>query len=590
MFAMRKNDIFIIIFIIVSTCSVYAQVLNYDFINYDDDEYITENEFVKKGITEESVVRALTEFHSANWHPLTWLSHMIDCQLFGLNAGRHHLINLIFHVFNSVLLYVVFRMMTGKIWQSGFVAALFALHPLHVESVAWISERKDMLSTFFMMLTLLSYFWYTRKRKMIYFYFVILFYLCGLMSKSMLVTLPFVLLLLDLWPLKRFHFQSTNFSLTDFFIPKRLLIEKIPLFILSALSCLITIFAQRSEEAIVSLAQIPLLERIANAFVSYSAYIYKTIYPVNLSVLYPYNGMPPLLEIVGSVFLIIFISFISIRTMRSRPYLIVGWLWFLGTLVPVIGFIQAGSQSMADRYTYIPLIGLFLIISWGVSGLFSDWRYKKIFFSLSSSIVLIIFSLMTSRQAAYWENGLTISQRAIRVTSDNWLMENNLANMLVARGEFKKGISHYFASLLIKPDNDLAYNNLKRVLSNMANNQSVAETMESAVTKKLDVPVVYFIAGKMFRDEDNIERAIAYFEKTIQLDKQFVAAYYELSPLYVLNNELEKSLIILNQLVRLDPDSPIPYSRIFRIYQMMGNEALSLKWYQIAEDKGYQIR
>jgi len=437
---MRKNDIFIIIFIFLSTYFVYVQVLDYDFINYDDDVYIIENEFVKKGITGESVVWALTEFHSANWHPLTWISHMIDCQLFGLNAGQHHLISLIFHVFNSVLLYVVFRKMTGTTWQSGFVAALFALHPLHVESVAWISERKDMLSTFCMMLTLLCYFSYTRKRNIFYFYFVIIFYLFGLMSKSMLVTLPFVLLLLDFWPLKRFHFQSTNFSLGDFFTHKHLSIEKIPLFLLSALSCLITIYAQRSSEAIQSLDQLPLLQRIANAFVSYIAYIYKMIYPVNLSALYPYRGMPLLLEIAGSVFLIIFITFISIRAMTSRPYIIVGWLWFLGTLVPVIGFVQVGGQSMADRYTYIPLIGLFLIISWGVSGLFSDWRYKKTFFSSCSFIVLIILSLMTWRQVSYWENGLTISKRAISVTSDNWMMENNLTNMLVTRGELKKGI------------------------------------------------------------------------------------------------------------------------------------------------------
>jgi len=247
--------------------------------------------------------------------------------------------------------------------------------------------------------------------------------------------------------------------------------------------------------------------------------------------------MPLFLEIAGSVFLIIFISVISIRTMKSCPYLIVGWLWYLGTLVPVIGFVQVGTQSMADRYTYIPLIGLFLIISWGIAGLFSDWRYKKILLSLSSAIVLIIFFLITRQQVTYWEDGLTISKRATSVTSDNWLMENNLANMLVTRGEFKKGISHYFASLLIKPDNDLAYNNLKKVLSKIANNQSVAETMESAVSNRLENPVFYFITGKMFRDEDNIEKAIAYFKKAIQLDKQFAVAFYELSALYALDNK-----------------------------------------------------
>ena len=529
----------IIVLIILFTCTVYVQVLDYDFINYDDDIYITGNESVKKGITGESVIWAFTEFHSANWHPLTWISHMIDCQFFGLNAGRHHSINLIFHVLNSVFLYVVLRKMTGATWQSGFVAALFALHPLHVESVAWISERKDMLSTFFMMLTLLCYVSYTRKSKILYFYLLLLFYLLGLMSKPMLVTLPFVLLLLDFWPLKRFHFQSTNFNLANFFTHKHLLIEKIPLFFLSAVSCLVTIFAQRSSEAIQSLDQLPLLQRFANASVSYMSYIYKMIYPVNLSVLYPSRGMPPLWEIAGSVFLILLITIISIKARKSHPYMFIGWLWFLGTLVPVIGIVQVGEQSIADRYTYIPLIGLFLIVSWGASSLFSEWRHKKIFLWSSSIIVLIILSLMTWRQVTYWENGLTVSRRAVKVTSANWLMENNLANMLVARGELKKGISHYFSSLLIKPENDLAYKNLKYVLSLIADNQSVAETMESAVSNKLEEPVFYFITGKMFRDENDIEKAATYFKKTIQLDNQFVAAYRELSALYGLKNDLK---------------------------------------------------
>ena len=528
---MRKNEIFIIIFLILSTCCVYLQVLDYDFINYDDNTYITENEFVKNGITAGSVTWAFTEFHCANWHPLTWISHMIDCQFFGLNAGRHHLTSLIFHVLNTVLLYVVFRKMTGATWQSGFAAALFALHPLHVESVAWISERKDMLSTFFMLLTLWCYFWYARKGKTYHFCFVVIFYFFGLMSKSMLVTLPFVLLLLDLWPLKRFRFQSTDFRLGEFFTHKQLWIEKTPLFLLSALSCLITIFAQGSSEAIQSLDRLPLFQRFANAAVSYVAYIVKMIYPVNLSVLYPHSGMPPLWEIAGSLFVLIFMTVVSIRAIKSHPYFIVGWLWFLGTLVPVIGIVQVGDQSMADRYTYIPLIGLFMIIAWGVADIFSGWRHKKILFFSSSIMVIFILSLMTWRQTAYWENGLTISKRAVSVTSGNWLMENNLANMLVSRGEFKKGISHYIASLFIKPDNDLAYNNLKYVLGLIADNQSVAETMESAIAGRLEKPVLCFIAGKMFRDENNIEKAIAYFEKAIQLDRQFAAAYSELSSL-----------------------------------------------------------
>jgi protein O-mannosyl-transferase len=589
MMKLKKNDILIVAFLLISTFAVYTQVLTYDFVNYDDSEYVTENEIVKKGITVDSFVWSFTHFQTAKWHPLTWISHMLDCQFFGLNAGGHHLTNLIFHLLNSLLLYIIFRKMTGKLWQSGFVAALFALHPLHVESVAWISERKDVLSTFWAMLTILNYYWYTQSKTLFRFCGVILFFAFGLMSKTMLVTLPFVLLLIDYWPLNRFWFQNTLSTYPDNYSSIRsLFLEKTPLFFLSIISSMITLLSQQYGGAIRSFDQIPFLHRVSNAFVSYVNYIYKMIYPINLSILYPHKGMPQWWEIAGSVLLIFFITFFSIRTIKTKPYFIVGWLWFLGTLVPVIGFIQIGIQSMADRYTYLPLTGLFVIFAWGMPDIVSGWRYKKQFLFTSSFCLLFMLLMMTWQQVKYWENGETLSRRAVNVTFDNWLMENNLANMLVRKGEYSKGIAHYIESLRINPEGDMAYQNLMSVLDKITKDQSVAENMESVISLYPKDAALNFITGKMFRDEEKSEQAILYFEKTIKIDQQFIVAYYELSTLYMLNNEPEKSLSILKLLVILQPDSPTPYYRIARIYQITKNDKQATEWFRYAIEKGYE--
>jgi protein O-mannosyl-transferase len=582
-----KKDILICLFLIISTFSIYARVLNYDFINFDDNVYVTENELVKKGITADAIIWSFTHFHAGYWHPLTWISHMMDCQFFGLNAGRHHLINLIFHLINSLLLYIVFKKMTKKSWQSGFVAALFALHPLHVEAVAWISERKEVLCTFFGMLTILNYLWYVRSKNIFGFLGVILFFAFGLMSKPMLVTLPFVLLLLDYWPLKRFWFQHTSSARHGEFFPKtRLFLEKLPLFFLSLISCVITVLSQKHGDAISSLVHIPFFQRLANAVVSYVNYIYKTIYPINLAILYPYNGMPPYWKIAGSVFLIIIISFFSIRTIRSHPYFIVGWLWFLGTLVPVIGLVQAGTQSMADRFTYIPLTGLFIIIAWGAPEILSGWRHKKLFLFTASFCLIFMFSSMSWQQTTYWENGETISRQAVDVTSGNWIMENNLANMLVRKGAYSESIAHYIEAFRIKPEGDTHYKNLIFALHKISTGKSVAERMASVISLYPEEAALYFLVGKMYRDENKVENAIRYFKKTIEIDDHFVPAYYELSILYMLNNEPESSIAILKKLIELQPDSPIPYSEIARTYQFLGNKEKAAEWYRNAAEKG----
>ncbi len=589
MIRINKIDIFVSVFLIVSIFAVYFQLSNYDFVNYDDNEYVTENEFIKKGINTDSITWALTHSHSANWHPLTWISHMVDYALFGLNAGWHHVTNIVFHLFNALLLYAVFRKMTGTIWPCAFIASLFALHPLHVESVAWISERKDVLSTFWGLLTILLYIEYVQKKNIFRFSGVLLFFSFSLMSKSMLVTLPLVLLLLDYWPLQRLQVPNglkcndSNFSTNI-----GLLLEKTPLIFLSFTAGYIVFLHQQQAGAIRSFDQIPLLQRSANVFVVYINYIYKTIYPINLAVLYPYKGMPHWWEIVASFFIIIGISFFAIRKIKSHPYFFVGWSWFLGTLLPVIGIVQVGDQLIADRYTYIPLTGLFIIIAWGMPHILSRWRNKEKFLFLFSILLLMVYMTMSWKQASYWKNGLTLSRRAVSVTSGNYIMENNLANMLAKNGRYWPSIVHYIEALRIKPNDDISYHNMLSVLRASSNDGSLAEKMKSVLSLYPVEASLCFIVGKMYRDENEYAKAIEFFKKTIRIDNRFAPAYYNLSKLYLSNNMPEASITVLKELTKLEPDLPDAYIELAHVYRFMGNDKKASECYQFAINKGHK--
>ena len=356
---------------------VFGQTVRHEFINCDDDQYVYENPQVARGFTAQGIVWAFTHFHSANWHPLTWLSHMLDCQLYGLNhPGGHHLTNVLLHAASAILLFLVLRQMTGDLWPSAFVAALFAIHPLHVESVAWVAERKDVLSGLFFMLTLAAYVGYARRPfSLLRYLLVTVLFALGLMAKPMLVTLPFVLLLLDYWPLGRIGAavpqspQQARLPRQSSLALRRVLLEKLPWLVLTAASCVVTRFAQQT--ALVSTERLPLPSRIANALVSYVAYLGQFFYPVGLAVLYPYpQSTLPIWKIVGALLLLVGISLAVLACRRKCPYLLVGWLWYLGMLVPVIGLVQVGDQSMADRYTYLTQIGLYIALAWGCGACF----------------------------------------------------------------------------------------------------------------------------------------------------------------------------------------------------------------------------
>jgi protein O-mannosyl-transferase len=575
------------LFLVIATLSVYWQVQHFDFVSFDDNEYVYDNFHVKNGITSENLIWAFTAFHSNNWHPLTWLSHMLDCQFYGLNPGLHHLTNLLFHIANSLLLFFIFKQMTGDLWKSGFLAALFALHPLHVESVAWISERKDVLSAFFWLLTLWCYIRYVRRPGLNRYALVLLFFIFGLLSKPMLVTLPFTLFLLDYWPLNRFHYQPLAGNQTKTQII-RLLLEKIPLLTLVPISCLLTFYAQRHGGVVKSIDIFPFQVRIANAIVSYISYIGKMIYPANLAFLYPHPGMPPWWKISGAFFLIITISFLSVKKIKKHPYVIVGWLWYLGTLIPVIGIIQVGMQAMADRYTYIPSIGLLIIAVWGIPEFFANWRNKRIWIAISATTAISIYAIVAWKQVGYWKNSISMLEHTLEVTSNNHIALDSLGverfkqgklddamslflqaariypnnpythfNMGVAlyvKGNIQEAINQYLEAVHIEPNYFQAYSNLGAAFFSLGQTEEAIKHYIKAITIKPDYMDAYINLGIAFDTLGNFENAIKSYNQALHIDPNNINAHYNLAVDLEKIERLDEAILHYSQTIRLRPD------------------------------------
>jgi hypothetical protein len=437
--------------------AVYSRVAGFAFLSYDDDGYVTANPHVLGGLTWKGVAWAFTALHKSNWHPLAWLSHMADVELFGLDAGMHHLTNLLLHAADSVLLFVALSRMTGARGRSWFVAALFAVHPLHVESVAWVAERKDLLSAFFFLLTLLAYRAYVRSGSLRNYALVFFSFLCGLMAKPMVVTLPFVLLLLDGWPLGRMRGvgsgpEGKRAGLRPF-LP--LVLEKVPLFLLSAASAAVTWAAQARGGAVVSPEVFPVLVRFANAILSCAGYLWKAVWPVRLAVCYPHpweSGGAAAWKIAAAA---LFLGAVSAGAFRSRirsPWLAAGWLWYLGMLVPVIGLVQVGRQAMADRYTYLPLIGVFVAAVWSIGERFRRLRTGRLPSIFVGSILLLALAADARVQAAVWKDDLALYRHALAVTAANWVVEYNLGDALFRRGMAGEAIPHFREAVRLRPD------------------------------------------------------------------------------------------------------------------------------------------
>jgi tetratricopeptide (TPR) repeat protein len=533
-----KRDSFICLLLVFTTLVVFWQAVNYDFTNFDDDRYITANQHVKAGLTREGILWAFTvnPDHASFWMPLTWLSFMLDFELYGLNPGGYHLTNLLLHIINTLFLFLIFKRMTGEVWKSAFVAALFALHPLHVESVAWITERKDVLSTLFWMLTLLAYINYAAHPCLRNYILIPVAFSFGLMTKPMVVTLPFLLLLLDYWPLERFQpglWLSGNHSPRSESSsvpeprtpPRRLLLEKMPLFVLAAIVSVVTFFAQQSSGAAKSMAQYPLTDRIANGVVSYARYIGKMIWPENLAVFYPHPGNSlPVWQITAAALFLISVSVVVMRSGRRYPYLVVGWLWYLGTLVPVIGLVQSGDQGMADRFTYVPLIGLFIMFTWGASELVKTWRHRGMILAVTASTVLLTFAICSTLQVRHWENNITLFTHALKVTKDNFLAHNNLGAAMAVESRLDEAIGQFEEALRISPNYVSAHYNLGLALAKKGRLDEAIAHYSEALRLKPEYPEALNSLGVALARQGRIEEAIVRFAAALQINPDYAPA------------------------------------------------------------------
>jgi len=477
--------------LVLSTLIAYEQVRKNSFVDYDDPAYITANPHIKGGVSFKNISRAFTP-ELGFWHPLTILSHTLDCQLFGLNPKWHHIVNLLFHTANTLLLFWVLKKMAGAVWQSAFVAAAFALHPLHVESVAWAAQRKDVLSAFFWLLTMWAYLRYAERPGVLRYLVTFVLFALGLMAKPMLVTLPFVMLLLDYWPLKRLKPADSVERIADrkeeseiHYTPNAIrytLLEKVPFFALSGIFCVITFYTEKGQGALA--LGLPSNIRIANTIVSYFTYIEKMIWPARLAVFYPYpRNMFPLRQLGAEALVLVLISAWAIYLCRQRKYLIVGWLWYLGTLVPVIGAIQLGSFAMADRYTYIPSVGIFIMAAWGAAELTSGWRYQKIFLGITASLVLTGLLVTTRTQVRCWQNSISLFKHSLAVTGSNTFMLDNLAFALQKENKIGEAIEVYREIIRLRPNNFRAYSHLAwyEATQSDPNISNPAEAMAMAV-------------------------------------------------------------------------------------------------------------
>ncbi len=554
----NRHDTWVSLFLILSTLSVYWRVCNYDFVNFDD-FYIYNNSYVQSGLTLKGTIWAFTTNLGSYWHPLAWLSHMLDSQIYGTNPGWHHLTSLLIHIANALLLFYVFKKMTGLLWQSACIAALFALHPLHVESVAWISERKDVLCTFFWLLTMWGYIRYIRQPGIAKYSLVLLFFILGLMSKPMVVTLPCVLLLLDFYPLCRYRKSSDSSGLNQWSLVSRLILEKVPFFILVIISSVVTFYDQKDVGALVSLDAIPFHARLSNALVAYAYYIIKMIYPSNLALLYPHPGVLPWWQITGAFLLLVFISVWAIRVIKRSPYFIVGWLWYLGTLVPVIGLVQVGSQSMADRYTYIPLIGIFVIFSWGSAEFVKRWRHGKTVLIAITTAILFAIMVSTYIQVGYWKNSIVLFENTLAVTTNNSVPHNNLGLALYNKGRIDEAIGHYAEAIRIRPGYNKAHYNMGNAQYRKGRINEAIKHYMAALRDNSDFVEAHNNLGLALKRTGRISDAIKHYKEALRINPDFDKAHQNLGNVLRNQGRMDEAIKHYEETLRINPNSKNGY-------------------------------
>ena len=560
----KKYKYFIVIFLIVSSFIAYGRILGNGFVCFDDIEYITSNDYIKSGINPESIKWAFSAVVCSNWHPLTLLSHTLDWSLFGANASGHHFINLLLHIGTVLFLFSFLNRMTKNLWPSAFVAALFALHPLRVESVAWAAERKDVLSMFFGLASIYAYALYAESSKLSKYFLCLILFALSLMAKPMLVTLPFVLLLLDYWPLSRWQKVSTPVNVPVLVIKKTgkkknkqrkadsikeknismpltnrspiirsLLWEKAPFIFLTIVSSIVTIRAQNKSGSVISMEHISFLERIANAIISYVSYLGKTFLPVDLAVFYPYGHFFPFWEVLVSCFILLGITIVVIYAFKKLPFLFMGWFWYFGTLIPVIGLVQVGEQAMADRYTYLPSIGIAIGLAWGIPLLFprEDMR-KKILFPAGIA-VLIILAVLTWQQCGYWKNSVELFNHALQVTKNNNYAHESIGSVLLDEGKNEAAIEHYNEALRVKSDNAYTHFNRGLAFFRLGQPQRAIEDYNEAILLKPDFTDAYNNRGTSYAKLGQYQNAIEDYNKAIYLNHNYADAYESRAVIYL---------------------------------------------------------
>jgi len=560
-----RLEFIVILILVLITIVAYWQLPGHDFLRFDDKRFITKNIHVHKGITWESIAWAFSITDYDYWHPLTWLSHILAFQLFGLKASMHLLINLFLHIANILLLFIVLKRMTGFLWRSAFVAALFALHPLNVESVAWASECKNVLSTFFWMLTMFTYARYTERPGFYRYLLTFLVFALGLMAKPMLVTLPFVLILLDYWPLCRFKlFQSgvmgheirQSILYGSRWSPVlRLVLEKVPFLFLSAICIYLSSLSVQRLGIVISTASVPMKLRIYNALVSYVSYIKKMVWPHNLAVYYPYPESIPFWEVAGAALFLLCVSIFVFRALRSKPYLAVGWLWYIGTLIPAIGLIQAGLwPAIADRFSYVPLIGLFIVIAWGIPDLVARWRYKKIVLAITAILLLLTFTTETWFQNRYWQNSVTLFTHSVNVTPNNFVAHNILGNTLEKQGKLIEAISHYAEALKINSNYAEAHNNLGYTLTRQKHYKEAIYQYNEALRINPTYTDAHNNLGTALLHQGNEKAAIYHYYEVLKSNPKYAGAYYNLGKISLNQGKTEEAINLYRKALTFEPE------------------------------------
>jgi len=573
------------VFLAVIIWAVFGQTRHYGFVNYDDSLYVYENPEVARGLTSKGVLWAFTHVHAANWHPLTWISLMLDSQVHGLNAGGYHLTNVLLHTVTAILLFLVLRQMTGLLWRSAFVAAVFAIHPLRVESVAWVAERKDVLSGVFFMLTLGAYVRYARHSWSFARYgLVVLLFALGLMSKPMLVTLPFVLLLLDWWPLNRMRADAARqpvFRLGGWLIPRRLILEKLPLLGLVAASCAATLFAQ--TEAVESLEDVSMPLRVANALVSCAAYMGKMFLPSRLAIFYPFPPKVELMrEMIPAAILLLFISVGVFVLRKTRPYLAVGWLWYLVMLAPVIGILQVGLQARADRYTYLPQIGLYVLLAWSAADLCAGWRHRRVVLGGCSMAILAALIFCARAQTSYWRSSESLWTHALACTTNNVFADNNLGVDLLDRGKLDEALPHFQRALQSNPDYAEAHNNLGAILFQKGKVDEAIPHFQEALRIKPGYAHAESNLGNALFKKGKVEEAISHYQRALEIDPGLAEADNNLGAALLQKGNVDEAIAHFQKLARISPDYAQVYYNLGNALFQKGNVDEAISQYEKA--------